>query len=63
MFFGVHCLNRCPARYEEWKAATQDQSLNPDGCRDRAWQDARAMGQDAVDLLLEVEKELVSRLF
>ena len=62
-FWGVHCLNRCPARYEEWKAATQDQSLNPDGCRDRAWQDARAMGQDAVDLLLEVEKELVSRLF
>eukprot|EP00434_Breviolum_minutum_P006801 symbB.v1.2.005997.t1/scaffold276.1/size251734/19 len=45
-------------RYEEWKAATQDQSLNPYGCRDRAWQDARAMGQDAVDLLLEVEKEL-----
>lgn len=45
-------------RFEEWQAGTQDPSLNPDGCRDRAWQDARAMGQEAVDLLLEVEKEL-----
>lgn len=40
----------------------QDQSLNPDGCRDRAWQDARAVGQDAVDLLVSVEKELVTWL-
>eukprot|EP00913_Durusdinium_trenchii_P034831 g32580.t1 len=44
-------------RFEDWKAM-QDQSLNPDGCRDRAWQDARAVGQDAVDLLVSVEKEL-----
>ena len=49
-------------RFEEWQAGTQDPSLNPDGCRDRAWQDARAMGQEAVDLLLEVEKELVPGL-
>eukprot|EP00438_Fugacium_kawagutii_P000815 Skav235100 [mRNA] locus=scaffold711:150069:152208:- [translate_table: standard] len=35
-------------RYEEWRAGTQDQSLNPDGCRDRAWQDARALGQEGM---------------
>ena len=46
-------------RYEEWQAKMEDETLNPDGCRDRAWQVARAVGQDAVDLLVAVEKELV----
>ncbi|CAJ1431745.1 unnamed protein product [Effrenium voratum] len=45
-------------RYEEWKAAGFAR-LNPDGCRDAAWQSARALGQESVELLAEVEKELV----
>lgn len=46
-------------RYEEWKAAGFA-GLNPDGCRDAAWQSARALGQESVELLAEVEKELAS---